>query len=62
MVGRIQNQLDAVMSRGEGLVSRLEVELRELTDRRIELEAQAISQDHIGFLQVRAHHLSKHRK
>ncbi|XP_022607838.1 E3 ubiquitin-protein ligase TRIM39-like [Seriola dumerili] len=51
VVGRIQNQLDAVMSKGEGLVSRLEAELSELTDRRAMLEVQAISQDHIGFLQ-----------
>ncbi|XP_056257677.1 E3 ubiquitin-protein ligase TRIM21 isoform X2 [Seriola aureovittata] len=51
VVGRIQNQLDAVMSKGEGLVSRLEAELSELTDRRAMLEVQAISQDHIDFLQ-----------
>uniref|UniRef100_A0A3B4YDR6 Bloodthirsty-related gene family, member 30 n=1 Tax=Seriola lalandi dorsalis TaxID=1841481 RepID=A0A3B4YDR6_SERLL len=58
VVGRIQNQLDAVMSKGEGLVSRLEAELSELTDRRAMLEVQAISQDHIDFLQVRTKHLS----
>ena len=52
VVGGIQNQLDAVMSKGEGLVSRLEAELSQLMDRRATLEVQAISQDHIGFLQV----------
>uniref|UniRef100_A0A3Q1ASH7 Bloodthirsty-related gene family, member 30 n=1 Tax=Amphiprion ocellaris TaxID=80972 RepID=A0A3Q1ASH7_AMPOC len=51
VVGGIQNQLDAVMSKGEGLVNRLEAELEQLTDRRATLEMQAISQDHIGFLQ-----------
>ncbi len=53
VVGRIENQLDAVMSKGEGLVGRLEAELSQLMDRRATLEVQAISQDHIGFLQVR---------
>lgn len=52
VVGKIQSQLDAVMSKGEGLVRRLEMELDQLTDRRATLEVQAISQDHIGFLQV----------
>ncbi|XP_044037151.1 E3 ubiquitin-protein ligase TRIM21 [Siniperca chuatsi] len=51
VVGGIENQLDAVMSKGEGLVSRLEAELSQLLDRRAALEVQAISQDHIGFLQ-----------
>ncbi|XP_069381559.1 E3 ubiquitin-protein ligase TRIM47-like isoform X2 [Paralichthys olivaceus] len=51
VVGGIQTQLDAVMSKGEGLVSRLEAELSQLMDRRATLEGQAISQDHIGFLQ-----------
>lgn len=51
VVGGIQNQLDAVMSKGEELVDRLEAELEQLTDRRATLEMQAISQDHIGFLQ-----------
>uniref|UniRef100_A0A3Q1FHU5 Bloodthirsty-related gene family, member 30 n=1 Tax=Acanthochromis polyacanthus TaxID=80966 RepID=A0A3Q1FHU5_9TELE len=51
VVGGIQNQLDAVMSKGEGLVNRLEAELEQLTERRATLEMQAISQDHIGFLQ-----------
>ncbi|XP_070837694.1 E3 ubiquitin-protein ligase TRIM47-like isoform X2 [Chaetodon trifascialis] len=51
VVGGIENQLDAVMSKGEGLVRRLETELSQLMDRRATLEVQAISQDHIGFLQ-----------
>lgn len=56
VVGEIQSQLDAVMSKGEGLVRRLEMELSQLTDRRATLEVQAISQDHIGFLHVRTKH------
>ncbi|XP_058509517.1 E3 ubiquitin-protein ligase TRIM58-like [Solea solea] len=51
VVGGIQDQLDTVMTKGEGLVSRLEAELKQLGDRRATLEVQAISQDHIGFLQ-----------
>lgn len=51
VVGGIENQLDAVMSKGEGRVSHLEAELSQLMERRATLEAQAISQDHIGFLQ-----------
>ncbi|XP_041672780.1 E3 ubiquitin-protein ligase TRIM39 [Cheilinus undulatus] len=51
VVGGIENQLDAVMSKGEGLVNRLEADLDQLTERRATLEVQAISQDHIGFLQ-----------
>ncbi|XP_056879908.1 E3 ubiquitin-protein ligase TRIM21-like isoform X4 [Takifugu flavidus] len=51
VVGDIDSQLDAVMSKGEGLVGRLETELSLLTDRRATLEVQAINQDHIGFLQ-----------
>lgn len=58
VVGDIDSQLDAVMSKGEGLVGRLEAELRLLTDRRATLEVQAINQDHIGFLQVWLHPLS----
>lgn len=53
VVGGIENQLGAVMAKGEGLVSRLEAELSQLMDRRATLEVQAISQDHIGFMQVR---------
>ncbi|KAM4716809.1 bloodthirsty-related gene family, member 30 [Anableps anableps] len=51
VVGGIQNQLEAVTSKGEGMVQRLEAELSQLTDRRATLEVQAISQDHISFLQ-----------
>ncbi|XP_077940412.1 bloodthirsty-related gene family, member 30 isoform X2 [Gasterosteus aculeatus] len=51
LVGGIDNQLDMVMVKGEGLVSRLEAELGQLMDRRAMLEVQAVSQDHIGFLQ-----------
>lgn len=52
VVGGIQNQLEAVTSKGEAMVHRLEAELSQLTDRRATLEVQAISQDHISFLQV----------
>ncbi|XP_045899591.1 E3 ubiquitin-protein ligase TRIM39-like isoform X5 [Micropterus dolomieu] len=52
VVGGIESQLDAVMSKGEGLVNRLEAELSQLIDRRATLEVQAISQDHISFLQT----------
>lgn len=51
VVGGIQSQLETVMSKGEGVVHRLEAELSQLTDRRATLEVQAISQDHISFLQ-----------
>ncbi|KAI3359602.1 hypothetical protein L3Q82_013786 [Scortum barcoo] len=51
IVGGIESQLDAVMSKGEGLVSRLEAQLSQLMERRATLEVQAISQDHISFLQ-----------
>lgn len=61
VVGRIQNQLDAMVSKGEGLTRRLEAELSQLVEKRAALEAQAISHDHIGFLQVRADHVPTHR-
>ncbi|XP_054907816.1 E3 ubiquitin-protein ligase TRIM39 [Poeciliopsis prolifica] len=51
VVGGIQSQLEAVTSKGEAMVHRLEAELSQLTDRRATLEVQAISQDHISFLQ-----------
>uniref|UniRef100_H3C3I9 Bloodthirsty-related gene family, member 30 n=1 Tax=Tetraodon nigroviridis TaxID=99883 RepID=H3C3I9_TETNG len=51
VLGDIDSQLDGVMSKGEGLVRRLEAELSLLSDRRATLEVQAINQDHIGFLQ-----------
>lgn len=53
VVGGIETQLDAVMTKGEGMVNRLEEELSLLTERRAALEAQATSQDHIAFLKVR---------
>lgn len=53
VLGDIDGQLDAVTSKGEGLVRSLEAELSLLTERRAALEVQAINQDHIGFLQVR---------
>uniref|UniRef100_A0A3Q2XAQ3 Bloodthirsty-related gene family, member 30 n=1 Tax=Hippocampus comes TaxID=109280 RepID=A0A3Q2XAQ3_HIPCM len=52
VVGGVQQQMGAVLARGEGQVSLLEAELGQLTDRRAQLETQAVSQDHIGFLQV----------
>ncbi|XP_056262778.1 E3 ubiquitin-protein ligase TRIM47-like [Pseudoliparis swirei] len=51
VVGGIESQLEGVMLKGEGLVSRLEAELGQLADCRATLEVQAVSQDHIGFLQ-----------
>uniref|UniRef100_A0A3Q2VSE4 Bloodthirsty-related gene family, member 30 n=1 Tax=Haplochromis burtoni TaxID=8153 RepID=A0A3Q2VSE4_HAPBU len=53
VVGGIVTQLDTVMTKGEGMVNRLEEELSQLTERRAALEAQATSQDHIAFLKVR---------
>lgn len=53
VVGGIVTQLDAVMTKGEGMVNRLEEELSQLIERRAALEAQATSQDHIAFLKVR---------
>uniref|UniRef100_A0A3Q4HPJ7 Bloodthirsty-related gene family, member 30 n=1 Tax=Neolamprologus brichardi TaxID=32507 RepID=A0A3Q4HPJ7_NEOBR len=53
VVGGIVAQLEAVMTKGEGMVKRLEEELSQLTERRAALEAQATSQDHIAFLKVR---------
>lgn len=54
VVGRMESQLDPLVSKGESLVNRLEVELRQLNEKRAELEVQASSQDHIRFLQVRS--------
>ncbi|XP_061701299.1 E3 ubiquitin-protein ligase TRIM39 [Syngnathoides biaculeatus] len=51
VVGGVELQMGAVLARGEGQASLLESELAHLTDRRAQLEAQAVSQDHIGFLQ-----------
>ncbi|XP_035769994.1 E3 ubiquitin-protein ligase TRIM11 [Neolamprologus brichardi] len=52
VVGGIVAQLEAVMTKGEGMVKRLEEELSQLTERRAALEAQATSQDHIAFLKT----------
>ncbi|XP_004556575.1 bloodthirsty-related gene family, member 30 [Maylandia zebra] len=52
VVGGIVTQLDAVMTKGDGMVNRLEEELSQLTERRAALEAQATSQDHIAFLKT----------
>uniref|UniRef100_A0A3P8VDK0 Bloodthirsty-related gene family, member 30 n=1 Tax=Cynoglossus semilaevis TaxID=244447 RepID=A0A3P8VDK0_CYNSE len=51
VVGGIEEQVDTVMTKGWRLVSSLEAELTQLTEKRATLEMQAISQDHIGFLQ-----------
>ncbi|KAM4598100.1 bloodthirsty-related gene family, member 30 isoform 1-T2 [Polymixia lowei] len=51
LVGGIQDKRDAVVTKGEGLVSRLEAELSQLRERRAVLDVQATSQDHISFLQ-----------
>ncbi|KAF7227391.1 E3 ubiquitin-protein ligase TRIM7 [Nothobranchius furzeri] len=51
VVGGIENQLEAVRSKGEGRVHHLEKELSQLMEKRATLEIQAISQDHISFLQ-----------
>lgn len=55
VVGQIQGQLQEVLSRGEGQLRGLEEELLQLGERRALLEVQAVSQDHIGFLQVGQH-------
>ncbi|XP_041736397.1 E3 ubiquitin/ISG15 ligase TRIM25-like [Coregonus clupeaformis] len=51
LVGGIEEKQASVETRGEGLVTRLEAELGQLQVRRSRLEAQATSDDHIGFLQ-----------
>ncbi|XP_056461939.1 E3 ubiquitin/ISG15 ligase TRIM25-like [Gadus chalcogrammus] len=53
LLGRMQTKRDAVMTHGEGLVSRLEAELGQLVERRALMDTQATSQDHIRFLQGR---------
>ncbi|KAF7643233.1 hypothetical protein LDENG_00242990 [Lucifuga dentata] len=52
VVGGIQDKLDDVVTKGEELERRLEAELNQLMECRAVLEVQAISQDHISFLQV----------
>uniref|UniRef100_A0A4W5K0M7 Bloodthirsty-related gene family, member 30 n=1 Tax=Hucho hucho TaxID=62062 RepID=A0A4W5K0M7_9TELE len=51
LVGGMEEKRASVETRGEGLVTRLEAELGQLQVRRSRLEAQATSDDHIGFLQ-----------
>lgn len=55
VLGQVQGQLQEVLSRGERQLKGLEEELLQLGERRALLEAQAVSQDHIGFLQVEQH-------
>ncbi|XP_073700879.1 bloodthirsty-related gene family, member 30 [Garra rufa] len=51
LVGGIQEKREAVVGRGQAIVTQLETKLAELQERRGRLEAQAVSDDHIGFLQ-----------
>lgn len=51
VLGEVQGQLQEVLSRGEGQLRGLEEEVLQLGERRALLEVQAVSQDHIGFLQ-----------
>ncbi|KAG1926032.1 E3 ubiquitin-protein ligase TRIM39 [Pimephales promelas] len=51
LVGGVEQRREAVIGRGQSVVSRLEEALEELQERRARLEAQAVSHDHIGFLQ-----------
>ncbi|XP_027001816.1 E3 ubiquitin/ISG15 ligase TRIM25-like [Tachysurus fulvidraco] len=51
LVGGIEDKRDSVIGQGERIVSKFEMELSKLKERRARLEAQATSEDHIGFLQ-----------
>ncbi|KAK2887359.1 hypothetical protein Q8A67_015587 [Cirrhinus molitorella] len=51
LVGGIEEKREAVVGRGQSIVTQLETKLAQLQKRRGRLEAQAISDDHIGFLQ-----------
>ncbi|XP_042632053.1 E3 ubiquitin-protein ligase TRIM58-like [Cyprinus carpio] len=51
LVGGIEEKREAVIGRGQSIVTQLETKLAQLRERRGRLEAQAISDDHIGFLQ-----------
>uniref|UniRef100_A0A673FL20 E3 ubiquitin-protein ligase TRIM39-like n=1 Tax=Sinocyclocheilus rhinocerous TaxID=307959 RepID=A0A673FL20_9TELE len=51
LVGGIEEKREAVIGRGQSIVTQLETKLAQLQERRGRLEAQAISDDHIGFLQ-----------
>ena len=61
VLGRMNTKRDSVVTKGEGLVSRLEAELSQLVERRALMETQATSQDHIGFLQVETPHHPLHQ-
>ncbi|KAA0710750.1 E3 ubiquitin-protein ligase TRIM7 [Triplophysa tibetana] len=50
LVGGIQEKQEAVIGRGQRMVSQLESKLTELKERKDGLEAQAVSEDHINFL------------
>lgn len=52
LVGGIEDKRDSVIGQGERIVSKFEMELSKLKERRARLEAQATSEDHISFLQV----------
>lgn len=54
LVGGIEERREAVIGRGQSIVSQLESKLAQLQERRGRLEAQAVSDDHIGFLQVQS--------
>uniref|UniRef100_A0A8C2HS99 Bloodthirsty-related gene family, member 30 n=1 Tax=Cyprinus carpio TaxID=7962 RepID=A0A8C2HS99_CYPCA len=51
LVGGIEEKREAVIGRGQSIVTQLETKLAQLQESRGRLEAQAISDDHIGFLQ-----------
>ncbi|ROL52973.1 E3 ubiquitin-protein ligase TRIM39 [Anabarilius grahami] len=51
LVGGIEERREAVIGRGQSIVSQLESKLAQLQERRGRLEVQAVSDDHIGFLQ-----------
>ncbi|KAI2644515.1 E3 ubiquitin-protein ligase TRIM39 [Labeo rohita] len=51
LVGGIEEKREAVIGRGQSIVTQLQTKLTQLQERRGRLEAQAISDDHIGFLQ-----------
>ncbi|XP_051948294.1 E3 ubiquitin-protein ligase TRIM47-like [Xyrauchen texanus] len=51
VVGGIKKKQEAVIGRGQRIVSQLESKLTQLQERRVRLEEQAVSDDHITFLQ-----------
>lgn len=52
LVGGIQEKQEAVIGRGQRIVSQLESKLSQLRERKDVLEARAVSEDHISFLKV----------